>query len=345
MGSNSYLTLVSSVPDPSAVGDSSSFNTARGVIEDYDALPVPSLLKTNLGLQQHRYIRYVGPSDELETSLLALRPVDEKQETLFPNGMSCRRVSRDTHFALTPYSETHSRTQEIEDLDAIESIVRPHGRRLVNIYFQFVHPSFPILDKRYTIPPLLSQPPTVLTSTNRTFMEKYTRTYREFSPPCLAGVYMLASRWWHYDRELSSKEQPDTEALEKVARTSLQNVIDRPKLSTVQGGLLLLQFRGSSNGAWALSSQLVAVAQELGLDATCADWAIPAWEKGLRTRLGWTIFMMDKWFVLFNLVSGIELTLLNRMALCQGRASHIVDENWTPDSPSFHYHVILFVIL
>jgi hypothetical protein len=25
------------------------------------------------------------------------------------------------------------------------------------------------------------------------------------------------------------------------------------------------------------------------------------------------------------------------MALCQGRASHIVDENWTPDSPSEDY--------
>lgn len=120
---------------------------------------------------------------------------------------------------------------------------------------------------------------------------------------------MLASRWWHYDRELSSKQRADTDALEKVARTSLQSVIDRPKLSTVQGGLLLLQFRGSSNGAWALSAQLVAVAQELGLDATCADWAIPAWEKGLRSRLGWTIFMMDKWYVFLCLVYGALLRL------------------------------------
>jgi hypothetical protein len=110
---------------------------------------------------------------------------------------------------------------------------------------------------------------------------------------------MLASKWWHYDRELSSQQKPDVEALEHVARTSLQGVIDRPKLSTIQGGLLLLQFQGSGNGSWALSSQMVAVAQELGLDSNCADWAIPAWEKGLRTRLGWAIFMMDKWCVCF----------------------------------------------
>ncbi|KFA63721.1 hypothetical protein S40285_07116 [Stachybotrys chlorohalonatus IBT 40285] len=273
-----------------------SYGDAAGVIEDYDVLPVPSLLKTNLGLQQHRYIRYVGPSDELDSNLLALRPIDEKQETHFPNGTSCRRVSRDTHFALIPYSRTQVRAQELQELDAIEKIVRPHGKSLVNLYFRIVHPSFPILDKK-------------------TFMEKHARNHREFSSPCLAGVYMLASKWWHYDRELSSQKKPDIDALERLARASLQSVIDRPKLSTIQGGLLLLQHRWSDDGGWALSAQMVAVAQELGIDSNCAGWAVPAWEKGLRKRLGWAIFMMDKW-----------------MALCHGRPSHIVDDDWTPEA-------------
>lgn len=137
---------------PTAGSGSHVFENANaninGVIEDYDTLPVPSLLKTNLGLQQHRYIQYIGPSDEFETNLLALRPVDGKQETRFPNGTSCRRVSRDTHFALTPYSGTQVRAQELAELDNIESIVRPHGRSLVNLYFRIIHPCFPILDKR-----------------------------------------------------------------------------------------------------------------------------------------------------------------------------------------------------
>jgi hypothetical protein len=124
------------------------FSDATGVIEDYDALPVPSLLKKNLGLQQHRYIRYIGPSDELDSNLLALRPVDERQETRFPDGTSCRRVSRDTHFALVPYSRTQVRAQELQELDAIERIVRPHGKSLVNLYFRIIHPCFPILDKK-----------------------------------------------------------------------------------------------------------------------------------------------------------------------------------------------------
>lgn len=125
------------------------YHDAAGVIEDYDSLPMPSLLKTNLGLQQHRYIRYIGPSDELDPDLLALRPVDTKQEIQFSNGTNCRRVSRHTHFALVPYSRTRVRAQEIQELDTIEKIVAPHGKSLVKLYFRMVHPCFPILDKKF----------------------------------------------------------------------------------------------------------------------------------------------------------------------------------------------------
>lgn len=136
----------------SADSDSNFYDDAAGVIEDYDSLPMPSLLKTNLGLQQHRYIRYIGPSDDLDPDLLALRPVDNKQEIQFSNGTNCRRVSRHTHFALVPYSRTRVRAQEMQELDAIEKIVAPHGKSLVNLYFRMVHPCFPILDKKSVSP-------------------------------------------------------------------------------------------------------------------------------------------------------------------------------------------------
>ena len=65
------------------------------------------------------------------------------------------------------------------DLDAIERIVAPHGQSLINFYFRIVHPSFPILHKKV-------------------FLEKYSRTHREFSPPLLAAVYILTLHWWSY---------------------------------------------------------------------------------------------------------------------------------------------------
>ena len=60
-----------------------------------------------------------------------------------------------------------------------------------------------------------------------------------------------------------------------------------------------------------LTSQLVAVGEELGLQYDCSDWSIPDWERGLRRRLAWGLYMQDKW-----------------CALIHGRPSHINSKTW-----------------
>ncbi|KAL2829322.1 fungal-specific transcription factor domain-containing protein [Aspergillus pseudoustus] len=101
--------------------------------------------------------------------------------------------------------------------------------------------------------------------------------------------------------------------LETYVRKGLHDVMSRPKLSALQGGMLLLQHRPFGDDTWALSAQLVATMQELGVHIDCDSWRIPAWEKSLRKRLAWSIYIVDKW-----------------MALIHGRPSHIVDElDWT----------------
>lgn len=138
------------------------------------------------------------------------------------------------------------------------------------------------------------------------------RTHREFSPPLLAAVYILALHWWSYDRDLAPLPKPDVAALDKLAAKTMADVINRPKLSTVQAGLLLLQRNEEMKGsAWAFTAQLVAVGQELGLHLDCTHWKIPQWEKGLRKRLAWGLFMQDKWG-----------------ALTHGRPTHIAKSNW-----------------
>lgn len=187
-------------------------------------------------------------------------------------------------------SHTFFHSDDEDDLEAIEQIVRPHGPALVHLYFRIVHPSYPILHKGV-------------------FLEKYARTYKEFSPPLLAAVYAVAMDWWDYDRELSSREPPDGARLIKAATKTLTSVIHRPKLSTLQAGLLLLQRSGGDS--WPLTSQLVAVGEELGLHLDCSSWNIPDWEKGLRRRIMWAIYMQDKWG-----------------ALIYGRPSHVAASNW-----------------
>ncbi|KAK5197530.1 Fungal specific transcription factor [Exophiala xenobiotica] len=261
------------------------------IIDDYANLQGQSLLKKTLGLQVNRYAKYIGPTDEHDFALLDLRLYDQVKNESPADLGSFRKVNQGVFFHQYPDADSPTQTQDIEELDNIERIVAPHGEALIKLYFRTVHPSFPILHKKV-------------------YLEKYGRTHREFSPPLLAAVYILALNWWSYSSELARSAKPDVSRLEDIAYRTLQAVSQRAKLSTVQAGLLLLQ-RPGSNQAWQLTAQLVAIGQDLGLHLDCTNWRIPSWEKGLRKRLAWALFMQDTW-----------------SALIYGRPPHISATNW-----------------
>ncbi|ORY17820.1 fungal-specific transcription factor domain-domain-containing protein [Clohesyomyces aquaticus] len=259
-------------------------------VDNYANLKGFSLLKKTLGLQNHRHSRLIGSTSVYEHLLLELSDYHNKEEV--PVGTSALRKvnSLDAAFILTPDEGTRNHEDEIPDLDVIETLVAPHGQALVHLYFRIVHPSFPILHKKV-------------------FLEKYNRTHREFSPPLLAAVYILALNWWTYSSELALLPKPDVPRLEKLAFKTMNDIIHRPKLSTIQAGLLLLQ--RPEGDSWALTTQLVGIGQELGLHLDCSNWRIPSWERRLRKRLAWALFMQDKWG-----------------ALVHGRPSHIMASDW-----------------
>ncbi|RFU27057.1 hypothetical protein B7463_g9279, partial [Scytalidium lignicola] len=258
-------------------------------VEEYDDLDEPTLLKKTLGLQNKHHSQYIGATRGLEPALLGSFFYKEKDEIPLSHG-TLRRVSSHEAFLVLPDPETQGYSEELDDLDAIEAIIRPHGKALVDLYFRIVFPSFPILHKEV-------------------YLEKYARSYREFSPPLLAAVYLLALQYWTYDDKLSRHTKPDVETLEKLARKALRDTIHRPKLSTVQAGLLLLQHTDTDSAE--LTAQLVSVGYGLGLHLDAAEWNIPDWEKGLRKRLGWGLYMQDKW-----------------SSLGSGRPSLINSANW-----------------
>jgi hypothetical protein len=260
-------------------------------VDDYANLKGPSLLKRTLGLQNHRHSKILGLTSVFEPALLSLPSFATKDEIAL-GPVSVRKVTPASYFLLVPDTGTTSHADELHDLDTIEALVSPHGPELVRLYFRIVHPTFPILHKRV-------------------FLEKYGRTrHREFSPPLLAAVYLLAMGWWSYSAELAAAApRPDAARLEALALRTMAYVVQRPKLSTIQAGLLLLQ--RPEGESWALTGKLVALGQDLGLHLDCARWRIPAWEKGLRKRLGWALFMQDKWG-----------------ALMHGRPSHLTADDW-----------------
>lgn len=258
-------------------------------IDDYANLKGPSLLKKTLGLQNHRHSRYLGSTSVFEQTLLNAASADENYE--IPLGpTSIRKVNESTSFLLRPDAGTQNRDEEIIDLDSIETLVAPHGQALLNLYFRIVHPTFPVLHKKV-------------------FLEKYQRTHREFSPPLLAAVYILALNWWSYSSDLALLPKPDVGQLERLAIKTMSYIVFRPKISTIQAGLLLLQ--RPEGDSWALTGQLVALGQDLGLHLDCSKWRIPAWERGLRKRLAWALYMQDKWG-----------------SLVHARPSHITPADW-----------------
>lgn len=294
---------------PSVIQSASAVNDYLSTTTDPEQSSPPCL-----GLQPETHAINVGWTSHYDRILIdlgATGPSDDVPFTQNTLNAVFRRASHIDTFVvyrdnMLPDQDTGQSNaefdQELECVDAVEAIVAPHGQALINLYFRVVHPSFPILHKKL-------------------FLEKYKRSHREFAPCLLSAVYLIALNWMKYDPELSKVPQPNINKLERLANRCMSDVISHPKLSTIQAGLLMLQRLGpaASSRSWALTAQLVAVGQELGLHLDCIEWRIPGWEKGLRKRLAWALFMQDKWG-----------------ALTHGRPSHITSVNWavrqiTPD--------------
>ena len=264
--------------------------------------PISSFISNplTLALSEGWCAEYIGPSYAQQEVMVIARLAGANGEYHISPNTKLRRVSHDVAFFMTRDQ------QKVEDLQLINEIgklvPREYGDRLINLYFRMVHPSFPIIHKA-------------------SFMEKYNQTPQSNWPALLAAIYSVALNWWSYDPDLRDIAPPDAVPLDRLALDGIYQNLHRSRLSTIQAGLLLLQrkiesptitlFRGNIQ-TWAFTAQLVAVAQSLGLHLDCGNWDIPKWEKILRTRLSWAVYMQDKW-----------------TAFGHGRPSHISDD-WLP---------------
>jgi len=249
---------------------------------------LPQLGET-LGLQRRQHSRYIGLSSPFDSLLIGLSQFDTRNESTFDLG-TLRRVNDHECFIMLPDENTQDFAGEADALSQVEQLIHPHGPALLDLYFQVVHPNFPIIQKHL-------------------FVERYRNGDRSFSPALLAGMYILALNWWALNPILAKYSKPDATRLEAIAMKSLTLAMERPKLSTVQAGLLLLQRPEADS--WSLTTQLVAIGQELGLHLDCTSWSVPLWERGLRKRIAWALYMQDKW-----------------SSLIHGRPSHIFNANW-----------------
>lgn len=237
---------------------------------------------------------YVGATSVYDINLVNHIKLDHIDQIQLSPAVALRRVAPNVQFILRDNFNQQLYIQQEHEIDMVEKLVYPHGRVLVDIFFKLIHPHFPILHERV-------------------FLEKYSRSYRELTAPLLASVYSLSLQWWDFHPKLIGFPKPEvTEQLNGIAYRTFFDMIERPKLSMVQTGLLILQCRSECPNNWVLNSAVVALAEELGLGVDCHDWRLPRWERGLRRRLAWAVWSQDKW-----------------TALLESRPSHLIfGRNW-----------------
>ncbi|KAG9252292.1 fungal-specific transcription factor domain-containing protein [Emericellopsis atlantica] len=237
-----------------------------------------------------------GMSAELDPWLLRHCKFDEYGMRGLQN-ITCRNVGGvpvqglvPVHFIVTDNSliqqDEHRSSDESRRRRMLEDLVpMSHGVRLISLFMRFVQPMLPIVSR-----------------------SQLDRQLSENTVPAvlLAAVYASAIPYIAHDHVLFALPAMS----DSLAETLWGMVVDwiqcdahKPKLAIMQASLLYLQrlplrpHRVLADTA-ARSSFLgstVALAMSLGLQLESQPWGIPTWEKRLRRRLWWALYMEDKW--------------------------------------------------
>ena len=158
-------------------------------------------------------------------------------------------------------------------IQSIDKLVGPHGPSLIQ-HFRAINRSLPIIED--------------------TFFEAHKSRQRNcLDPALLSSIYVVAAASGAHEMEYAKWQQVDLDNLEEMAFRLLESSLVNPTLPTIQAGLLLMQ--RSDIDTKFLNTQLVGAAFELGLHLDCSSWAISPFERGLRKRLAWALYMEDQW--------------------------------------------------
>ncbi|OKL57325.1 hypothetical protein UA08_07469 [Talaromyces atroroseus] len=232
---------------------------------------------------------------------------DEKSEFVFSK-LAIRKVQDGpvpVQFLLSkPELSADSRSQTVlrhgpqtNETPSLSEIVPPEvAERLIELFFRFVNPQFPVLSEANRPCPRTS--PTHL----------------------LAAIYSITQPFTVFDDKLSIElayNHPSPQSLSNIAWRSLNDEIPEPTIHSLQAALIML-LQPPSNPLllesplkWALLGLTVSMAQTLGLYLDPTAWNLPPEEVESRKRLAWLVWAADKW-----------------CAFSLGRPSHISRNDW-----------------
>ncbi|KAH0429136.1 fungal specific transcription factor domain protein [Colletotrichum camelliae] len=271
-------------------------------------------LPASLDAKLNHNAQVIGLSGESDPYLLQLYQFDEKDECEFQQ-LRIRNMGMDDGIPVQFMLQNNSLASRAQpgDFGASEADIRNEvlnmvseevGRRLLNLFWRYVQPYFPILSVECIMHDKNGDPSTLPTS-------------------LAAAIYGHALPFCVFDDKLCVDvyTPPSADRLFKLAWMAALSQFHTPSLATVQTMLLLIQRRPTNRHVadtpfkWVMLADTVALAQCLGLNLDPSDWSIPPWEKRLRRRLAWAVYVQDRW-----------------LSLNFGRSSHIQECDWDVSS-------------
>ncbi|KAF2813280.1 uncharacterized protein BDZ99DRAFT_382177 [Mytilinidion resinicola] len=163
-------------------------------------------------------------------------------------------------------------------LEIIEQILGTYRHEVIALYFEFVHPHFPVLD-------------------DETCSLLQDQQIGKVSQALLCCVYAIASPNWQRSKSLKTYPGPDTHFLWNTSVCALLDDFISPSLETISTSVLDLIGRPSETivGNSTLCGRTVALAQTFGLHRNPSNWNIRNDEKTTRIRLWWGVLINDYW--------------------------------------------------
>jgi hypothetical protein len=162
--------------------------------------------------------------------------------------------------------------------EIIEHILGPFAADVRRLYFEHLHPCFPIMDEK-------------------TFSDLWSKDKARISSTVVCDLYAAALSYWDSSYALHGHTRPDVYFIWNQAVAALQDDFLAPNVSTIHAALLdmtgrpVIQVTGNIVNA----GRIVTLAQSLGLHRDPTLWNATEHEKKIRVRLWWAVLIHDHW--------------------------------------------------
>lgn len=145
-------------------------------------------------------------------------------------------------------------------------------------YFEFIHPSFPVLDEEH-------------------FLHLFKTGNRSLSAALVCELLASSLIFWNRSKVLQNHPSPNLLYAWNLAVAALQEEFLAPGMSTINAVLLDLMGRPTTSitGNTINSGRTVGLSHILGLNRDPSTWKISDTEKRMRVRLWWGVLIHDRW--------------------------------------------------